>query len=290
VPDAEADRERGEGSSSNRWIAVRVDPGSAREEALAALFASGAQGVHEDGRVLVTHYPPGTDVDRVRGAGLTVAPGADIAIAPADDTDWSMAWKSKLGAHRLRTLVVAPPWLADEQGDVERTIVIDPGMAFGTGEHATTRGVIRLMHDVVRPGDLVADLGAGSAVLSIAAAKLGARRAIAIELDADAIGNAEENVARNRVAEIVGVIEGDAASLLPLVAPVDVVLANIISSVLLELMPVIAGALAAGGRIILSGILLEERETMLAALDEAGWRVLDEDHEDVWWSVAADRA
>jgi ribosomal protein L11 methylase PrmA len=75
--------------------------------------------------------------------------------------------------------------------------VIDPGMAFGTGDHPTTRGVVRLMQGAVRPGDLVADLGAGSAVLSIAAIKLGAARAAAIEFDPDAIGNAEENVARN---------------------------------------------------------------------------------------------
>ena len=74
-------------------------------------------------------------------------------------------------------------------------------MAFGTGEHATTRGVMRLMQDVIRAGDIVADLGAGSAVLAIAAAKLGAARVAAIELDPDAIGNAEENVARNGVAD-----------------------------------------------------------------------------------------
>jgi ribosomal protein L11 methyltransferase len=129
----------------------------------------------------------------------------------------------------------------------------------------------------------VADLGAGSAVLAIAAVKLGAARAAAIELDPDAIGNATENVARNGVEDRVTVIEGDAASLLPLVAPVDVITANIISSVLLDLLPSMHAALASGGRAIVSGILSSERETMLAAA-ASHWRVVDEDSEDIWWS------
>jgi ribosomal protein L11 methyltransferase len=172
--------------------------------------------------------------------------------------------------------------------DPARTIVIDPGMAFGTGEHATTRGVIRLLQRVVQPGDHVADLGAGSAVLAIAAAKLGASRVAAIELDHDAIGNAEENVARNDVADRVTVIEGDAATLLPLVAPVNVITANIISSVLLELLPVMARALATDGHAILSGILSVEREAMLGAI-QANWRVDAEDEEDNWWSATISR-
>ena len=188
----------------------------------------------------------------------------------------------------LGSLVVAPPWLVEGR-DPARTIVIDPGMAFGTGEHATTRGVVRLMQDVIRSGDLVADLGAGSAVLSIAAAKLGAGRVVAIELDGEAIPDAEENVRVNGVADRVTVFEGDAATLLPLVAPVRVVLANIISSVLVDLLPHVQRALAPHGVAILSGILQEERAHMLSVLDSSGWRVEAEDAEDIWWSATAVR-
>jgi ribosomal protein L11 methyltransferase len=144
---------------------------------------------------------------------------------------------------------------------------------------------MRLMQGVVCPGDVVADLGAGSAALSIAAAKLGARRVTAIEIDPDSIGNAEENVRANGVGERVEVIEGDAATLLPLLAPVRVVLANIISSALISLLPTIRVSLDARGQAILSGILCEEREAMLAALDADGWTVEREDTEDAWWSV-----
>jgi ribosomal protein L11 methyltransferase len=189
-----------------------------------------------------------------------------------------------VSAHRVGKLVIAPPWLGGEFDPIT-TIVIDPAMAFGTGEHPTTRGVMRLMQGVIGSGDVVADLGAGSAVLSIAAAKLGARRVTAIEIDPDSIGNAEKNVRVNGVGEIVEVIEGDAATLLPLLAPVRVVLANIISSALITLLPTIRASLDARGQAILSGILREERESMLAALDSDGWTAEREDTEDAWWSV-----
>jgi ribosomal protein L11 methyltransferase len=145
------------------------------------------------------------------------------------------------------------------------------------------------MQAVIRPGDSVADLGAGSAVLAIAAIKLGAAQAFAIELDHDSIANAEENVERNGVADRVAVLEGDAAGMLPLVAPVRIILANIISSVLKEILPVLPAALASDGVVILSGILAEERDMMLSVLAAGGWRVDAEDHEEQWWSVRISR-
>ena len=270
------------------WLSLRVRAGSDREALLGALFGAGSQGVHEDGDSLLTHFPPGTDVEAVRAAVLAADARAQVEVGVAPAVDWSEAWKERVGAHRLGDLVVAPPWLAADS-DPSRTIVIDPGMAFGTGEHPTTRGVVRLMQRIVRGSESVADLGAGSAVLAIAAAKLGASRVVAVEMDSEAIGNAEENVARNGVTDRVVVVEGDAGVLLPLVAPVDLVLANIISSVLLQLLPRIADALAPGGRAILSGVLYEEREAMLAAIAAEGWRVVDEDREELWWSASIAR-
>ena len=251
---------------------------------MAALFHAGAQGIQELGDALITHVPDQETANGLACAALAVSDDVRVDTEPLPDVDWSEQWKKSIRAQELGALTVVPPWLADGR-DLARTIVIEPAMAFGTGEHATTRGVIRLMQKLIRGGEHVADLGAGSAVLAIAAVKLGAAHAAAIEIDPDAIGNAEENVERNGVRDRVRVIEGNAATLLPLVAPVDLVLANIISSVLTELLPVISLALRDDGHAILSGILLAEREEMQRVLGDGGWRIVDEDSEDAWWSA-----
>jgi ribosomal protein L11 methyltransferase len=265
------------------WTALRITPDANRDGVIAALFASGSQGVLEDGASVVTHFPPEAAVDEIRSAVLRADPRALFSVSTAPAADYS-AWRASVSAHEIGRLVITPPWLAAEF-DPQSTVVVDPAMAFGTGEHATTRGVVRLLQGVIRPGDVVADLGAGSAVLSIAAVRLGAARVAAIELDHDAIGNAEENVRANEVEDRVEVIEGDAATLLPLLAPVRVVLANIISSVLIPLLPTLRASLTDDGQAILSGILHEERDEMVAALDAGDWAIEREDSEDLWWSV-----
>jgi ribosomal protein L11 methyltransferase len=270
------------------WLSLRVVPGADGDAALAALFAAGAQGVHEDGNALVTHFPPESDMEVVATVVRDADPGAEITVGRAADTDWSEAWKALLSTQTVGALRIAPPWLATDL-DPASTIVVDPGMAFGTGDHPTTRSVTRLMQRFPIAGARVADLGAGSAVLAIAAAKLGARTVTAVELDPDAIGNANENVERNNVGDIVHVMEGDAILLLPLLAPVDVILANIVSSVHSELLPVMATSLSAGGRAVLSGILRDEREMLSAWLALGGWSIDDEDVEDIWWSATISR-
>ena len=234
--------------------------------------------------MLITHVPSGTDLSALYSAASAHA-SVSVETEELGIVDWSTRWPTRVGIQRLGAITIAPPWLADEAaaegGDV---VVIEPAMAFGTGEHETTRAVVRLLQRAVRPGDAVADLGAGSAVLAICAIKLGARRAFAIELDDDAIPNAEENTARNGVADRVAVLHGDAFSLLPVVAPVRIIVANIISSVLIRLAPVMRRTLTPGGVAILSGILRSERDDVLATLGEDGWRILDEDAEGDWWS------
>ncbi|HYU53126.1 MAG TPA: 50S ribosomal protein L11 methyltransferase [Gemmatimonadaceae bacterium] len=264
------------------WIALRITPETNREGVIAALFESGSQGVQEDGADVITHFPPGARIDDIRNAVIDADPRAEIAMTEAPDTDYSHG-RASVGAHEVGELIIAPPWLA-ACFDATKTVVVDPAMAFGTGEHPTTRSAMRLMQGVIRPGDVVADLGAGSAVLSIAAVKLGASRVAAVEIDRDAIGNAEENIHANCVADRVEVIEGDAAIILPLLAPVRVVIANI-SSAIVSLLPVIHSSMANGGRAILAGLLVEERQKMVSALNAGGWAIQREDAEDSWWSV-----
>ncbi|MGH7656290.1 MAG: 50S ribosomal protein L11 methyltransferase [Gemmatimonadaceae bacterium] len=273
-------------------VAVRPSRAAARDAVSTAMFEAGAQGLQEEageGGALVTHVASLAEATAIERAVRAADEGAAIDVIKIAQVDWSTAWRDSIRAHEAGALTVAPPWLAAGL-DPACTVIIEPAMAFGTGDHPTTRGVLRLMQLVVQPGDVVADLGAGSAVLAIAAVKLGATRAAAVELDADAISNAEENVARNGVAGRVTVIEGDATVVLPLLAPVRVILANIISSVLGELLPVMAHSLTPHGVAILSGILDEERDKMLAMFAAGGWRVVREDAEGQWWSVTIERA
>jgi ribosomal protein L11 methyltransferase len=272
---------------SNEWRAVRVEQCADRDAVMSALFASGSQGVHEDGDALVTHFPPEFDTASVVTTVHHADPAAIVTITDVPAVDWS-EWRASVDAHRVGRLVVTPPWRADEF-DPATTIVIDPAMAFGTGEHPTTRGMLRLMQRSVRAGDSVADLGAGSAVLSIAAAKLGATRIAAIEIDDGAEGSAIENIRMNGAESAIRYLVGDATVLLALVAPVRVILANIVSSVLMELLPDMTGSLAAGGVALLSGILVEERDLMIRAIDRAGLRVESEDVEGDWLSILASR-
>jgi ribosomal protein L11 methyltransferase len=269
------------------WLAVRVAGASAttRDAIAAALIDAGAAGVQEERDDLLTYLPDDAPLDSVRGAVAADA-GAVLELREAAPSEIERQWPT-VGISRAGRFVVAPPWLTSGVARDDLVIVIEPAMAFGTGEHPTTRGVLRLMQHVIRRGDRVADLGAGSAVLAIAAARLGAVRVAAIELDPDAIGNAEENVRVNEVTDRVVVIEGDAETLLPHVAPVRVVLANIISSVLTRLLPTIRSTLASDGIAIFSGILLDERDLFAAALARAGWAIDHEDIEDVWWTAVA---
>ena len=264
------------------WFEIRISGARERNSVIAALFAAGSQAVQEVGSDLVTWLAGERAAEEVRTALRNADSSATVSIVATQPQSWN-EWRARVGAHRIGALTVAPPWLA-ENLDPAHVVIIEPAMAFGTGEHATTRGVIRLMQSIPLEGLTVADLGAGSAILSIAAAKLGARSVVAIEIDPDAASNAAENIRANAVADRVHFIEGDAAILLPLVAPVDLILANILSSVLVNLLPVMRDSLAADGHAILSGILREERAMMLDAMDAKGWRLLREDTEDEWWS------
>jgi ribosomal protein L11 methyltransferase len=265
-------------------MTLRIVPGSRRDDVLAAMFEAGALAVQEVEGGLTTSVQGERAANDLKSAVMSASADASVHIAPLPNVDWAAEWKKSVRAHELGALTVCPPWLADGK-DPARTIIIEPEMAFGTGEHQTTRGVLRLLPAVVRSGDRVADLGAGSAVLAIGAVKLGAEWVAAIELDHDAIANAEQNVRRNGVADRVRVIEGDASLLLPLVAPVRVITANIQMNVLEPMLPAIAAALSDDGEAILSGILVAERDEMTAALKAGGWTVKNEDSEEAWWSV-----
>jgi ribosomal protein L11 methyltransferase len=267
------------------WTRVTVFAPTAADlnAAAALLIAAGAAGVQEVEEGLVTFLATNVDMPAIGARLSSTVPSASMVWEPVGEIPIDTSWTANVGVQRLGGITVAPPWLSDQAGD-GLIVVVDPGAAFGTGDHESTRLVLRLMQDVIRPGDHVADLGAGSGVLSIAAAMLGAASVAAIELDSGSINNAEENVYRNAVGARVKVIEGDAAVLLPLVAPVQVVLANIISSVIKDLSAVMRAALSDNGRAVLGGVLRSERDDLVDFLERNGWELLQEAEEGEWWS------
>ena len=227
---------------------------------------------------------------------LRAAFGVDVggSSRPLADIAWEKRWREGLGPRRIGRLTVAPSWAVPATCyplpvTSLAPIVIDPETAFGTGEHGSTRTALLLLDRHLRPGDRVLDLGSGSGILAIAAARLGAARATGVELDAEAEPVAVGNAARNGVADRVAFVTGDAAALVPLLAPVELILSNILRSANAELLPAIAAALAPGGTAIFAGMEREERELFLPALAGGGFAWFDEAVDGAWWGVAARR-
>ncbi len=284
------------GDVPDRWMVLRVprpEDEVQRDLMVEALLELGARGVEEgDGRLSV-HLPPPPDepesfvrrvtreLERVSGTeGLVL----EVDWQPHEA--WEDRWRSHFKPRRITgRIVVAPSWERPEVPPGTMLLTIDPGMAFGTSDHPTTRGCIRMLDRWVRPGDRVADVGSGSGILAITAALLGAAEVLAVELDPWACQAARENLALNGVQERVRVRAAPiSAKGLPGEPPFDGIVANIESSILTPLLPGLRAGLEDGGWLILSGILRTESEAITAAANAADLRLQGVDEEADWWT------
>jgi len=202
------------------------------------------------------------------------------------EQDWTESWKAAFRPFRLGDhMIIKPSWEEVEPEVGDHVIEIDPGMAFGTGTHETTGMCVKLVEKYVRPGDRVIDIGTGTGILAIAAAHMGARPVLATDLDAVAVRVAAENVAINGFEDVIDVRCGD---LLDVVKESgDVVVANIIADVIIQLAAPVRERIVEGGIFICSGISVERREDVLRALEEADYDVLDALTEGEWCAMAA---
>ncbi len=206
---------------------------------------------------------------------LGVEPPASWEIVKRTDVDWAERWKEHFRPlHIGRRLWVLPTWESGERPPAGALVVtLDPGLAFGTGQHATTALCLELLEGGLAAGDAgarVLDVGCGSGILAIAAALLGSRDVLAIDNDPTAVTVAHENIAQNGVGDVVRA-SGDDLRAVPGVF--DWVLANIIAPVLVELAEPLVAHTARGGALVLSGVLDTQEAEVLAAIRDAAKRL-----------------
>ena len=210
---------------------------------------------------------------------------AEISVEGMREEDWAESWKQYYKPIPLGRVTIVPAWEKYEAKDGEILIRMDPGMAFGTGTHETTRLVIRLMQDENLQGERVLDMGTGSGILSMCAAELGAKSCNAYDIDPVAVKVARENVKDGGYDNItVGVSD--------LLAGVDlsegkygVCLANIVADIILRMLPDLSKYVKADGKVILSGIISPRADEIREAVKKYGYKIVREESENDWLAM-----
>ncbi len=209
-----------------------------------------------------------------------------ISYKEIDEEDWAHSWKAYFWPQKIgRKMVVKPTWRDYRADRGEMVIELDPGMAFGTGTHTTTTMCVSMIEKYLKKGDLFLDIGSGSGILMIAAAKLGAGKIRGVDHDETAVNIAVENLRRNGVeaqrffVNCANLTEG-------ITEKYDIVAANILSHVILDLLKDIRQVLTSEGVFICSGIVDKNEKQVVAAMRHIGFEILEIDSKDEWVAIA----
>ncbi len=219
----------------------------------------------------------------------------EIGLAGLQDEDWENNWKQYYQPLPIgKKLLVVPQWLSPNNEEGRLPILLDPGMIFGTGAHASTQMCMIALEEAVKGGEKVIDLGSGSGILSITALLLGASTAVGVDIDPKAEDIARENAAINglgadRFTAVTGDVIADREAMERLRGDYDLVLANIVADVIIPLAPVVPNFLAKDGLFICSGILEQRLEEVKAAIEKAGLEILQVQVIDDWCRITARR-
>ena len=235
----------------------------------------------EDARLESSLLALAERIAALRHAGAALGAGT-ISHSFVADEDWAETWKAYIHTEKIgERIVVRPTWEEYTPSADEIVIELDPGAAFGTGAHATTAMCLRWLEHLVSPGMRVYDVGCGSGILAVAAAKLGAGEVIAMDYDPVAVSVAEENIRQNNVHNVVA-CESDLLSACEGAAPAELITANIIADVIIRLFAQLDRHLAPGGTLLASGIIDDRIAGVEHAAAQHGFTVLDMTCEKEW--------
>jgi ribosomal protein L11 methyltransferase len=243
----------------------------------------------EDARLESSLLALAERIAALRHAGAVLGAGT-ISHSFVADEDWAETWKAYIHTEKIgERIVVRPTWEEYTPSADEIVIELDPGAAFGTGAHATTAMCLRWLEHLVSPGMRVYDVGCGSGILAVAAAKLGAGEVIAMDYDPVAVSVAEENIRQNNAHNVVA-CESDLLSACEGAAPAELITANIIADVIIRLFAQLDRHLAPGGTLLASGIIDDRIADVEHAAAEHGFTVLDMTCEKEWAAMIIRRA
>lgn len=232
----------------------------------------------DDPPTLSAYVPPGDSIEGL--SDNLIGHGARVVTEKVEDIDWSIAWRDFFKPVAVgERLWIRPTWedVRPPRGRVE--IVLDPGQAFGTGDHPTTRLCLAMVEQVVKPGDVVADIGCGSGILSVAAMKLGAASVDAVDMDSLSVETTRENALLNKVK--VRAYEGLGFDPLG-PCQYDLVVSNIISAAVIGLCHEASERTKNGGAWIVSGIIEPNWQDVYAAVTQCGFQVENWQKEGDW--------
>lgn len=289
-----------------RWVEITVSATDASADAVAnILIDEGCGGsainrtpdMEPNGEIDVMGYLPVDDrlegklisikarVKELPGLGLDLT-SDEITVKWVEDEDWGTAWKKYFKPLPVGKIVIKPTWEEYEPKPGDIILEIDPGMAFGTGSHATTQLCMLALQDYIKGGETVLDMGTGSGILAISARLLGAEKIVGFDVDPLAVRIARENVERISMENVIKIDEAESPLAFDGVA--DVIVANIIAVVIINLAESFRAKIKTGGKLISSGIIREREDEVKEKLESVGFKTLEVRREGEWVSIISE--
>ena len=279
------------------WQEISIQVPDEYVEPISYLFSRYGHGLAMepvgDGQVVLRTYLTTTSRQRLAHIEVGVKlinvlePVGDMTFTPlVEGDDWERAWKSHFTLLEVgRRLLIKPSWIEHQASPDQVVIELDPGMAFGTGYHPTTYGCMEALERLIQPGMTVLDLGTGSGILTITALKLGADRAVAMDIDPQAIRAARQNFRRTRLQRRVSIAQGSLPNALAPAQEFDLVVANISQRAICERAPFIAPTLKNEGAFVASGFLIEQKEQVVESMTALGLLLTEDCPREDWTTL-----